>query len=116
LQKLIRIDDKSFLKNNIQNVDLSNNINIQQIGTLAFCDNNITYIDLSKCNKLTLIGEHAFANNPIKEIKILENKILLYNKKYKHERWNQFAIYYNKTGKRAGDYKLENDEWKWYPL
>ena len=29
--------------------------------------------------------------------------------------WNNFAKYYDKNEK-TGDYKYENDKWKWYPL
>ena len=29
---------------------------------------------------------------------------------------NGSGIRYNKNKKKAGNYKLENNEWKWYPL
>ena len=127
-----------FLNNQIQLLDLSNYINLRiiksgvfsynQIKQLklpknieildkyTFSVNQIEILDLSNCIKLKEILSDAFSDNPLKEIKILGNIEIEYDNYYKKDIWNIFARYYNDNEKKAGDYKLENNEWKWYPL
>jgi hypothetical protein len=71
---------------------------------------------LSNCINLKVINENAFKENPLNEIKILDNINIEYYKYLKNDLWTKFVIYYNDTDKKSGDYKLENNEWKWYPL
>jgi len=135
-----KIELCAFMNNQIQILDLSNCINLKNIGIYAFEENQIKQlklpknieeiykgafrnnkiesIDLLNCTKLKYIFLNIFFNNPLNEIKILDNVIIEYNNyaEYKDDMWNKFAIYYNDNNKKEGDYKLENDEWKWYPL
>ena len=137
-QNIEIIDNYSFNKNQIQILDLSNCINLKNIERFAFKENQIKHLklpnnieeiewsafiynqieilDLSNCIKLKKIKWCAFSINPLKEIKILGNIEIEYEDYYKKDMWNEFVIYYNDTDKKSGDYKLENDEWKWYPL
>jgi len=52
----------------------------------------------------------------LKKIKILDNINIIYDNKLKGDAWNEFAKYYNDNNKKEGDYKLEDNIWKWYPL
>ncbi len=139
-KKLLDIEDRSFEENNIEYLDLSNcasliaigyntlnknkikkikfSDNIKKIDSYSFYKNNIKYLDLSNCNNLNEIDLYAFSKNPLQEIKIL-NKIIVscsYSQNLSYDAWNKFAKYYNDNNKKAGNYKLENNEWKWYPL
>jgi len=73
-------------------------------------------LDLSNNIKLEKIEDYAFSNNPLKKIKILDNINIIYDNKLKGDAWNEFAKYYNDNNKKEGDYKLEDNIWKWYPL
>jgi len=113
--QLISIDDSSFSLNNIHILKLPPNI--QFIGKYAFADNEIKLIDLLNCNKIRIIEEDAFIINPLKEIKICDGLLIDYDDHiYKNNIWNEFVKYYNESGRRAGDYKYEDYQWKWYPL
>jgi hypothetical protein len=131
------IYDSTFAYNQIEILDLSNCINLKNIGIYAFEENQIKQLklpqnieiikryafekneikilDLSNYIKLKQIEIYAFLYNPLTEIKILDDITIEYNND-KDDMWNKFAKYYNKNNKKAGDYKLENNEWKWYPL
>ena len=82
----------------------------------VFLKNQIQILDLSNYIKLKEIKLAVFSENPLTEIKILNDIKIEYDKKYMDELWTKFAIYYNYNNKKAGDYKLENNKWKWYPL
>jgi len=134
------IDISSFFQNNIQALDLSNCINlniimgwafgknqikqlklpknIEMMSMEAFGKNQIKLLDLSNCINLKVIYDNTFAGNPLKEIKILNNINVEFTNNLKNfnDLWYDFAKYYNKNKKKAGNYKLENNEWKWYPL
>ena len=134
------IDDKAFFKNQIKILDLSNCIklknielgafeenqikqlklpeNIEIINSFSFYENQIEILDLSKYLNLKNIEMNAFSNNPLKEIKVLDNiKIEYYNYLNDNDIWNKFILcYYYKNNRKAGDYKLENNKWQWYPL
>ena len=141
-QSIEIIDDESFESNQIKILDLSNCINLKAIGYLSFWDNQIKQLklpknieiieysafennqieslDLSNYIKLKYIKYYAFSENPLTEIKILNNININYEPnvdwKYYGDVWNKFVKYYNDNGKKSGDYKYENDEWKWYLL
>ena len=105
-----------FSENQIKHLRLPKNIEI--IGEWAFENNKIEILDLSNCNNLNEIDLYAFSNNPLQEIKIL-NKIIVscsYSQNLSYDAWDKFAKYYNDNNKKEGNYKLENNEWKWYPL
>ena len=104
----------SFDNNLIKTLSLPKNIEIIQ--NFAFRTNQIEILDLSNYIKLKNIKEYAFSDNPLNEIKILDNINIEYYKYLKNDLWTKFVIYYNDTNKKSGDYKLENNEWKWYPL
>ncbi len=132
------IDYKAFFKNQIKILDLSNCIklknielgafeenqikqlklpeNIEIINSFSFYENQIEILDLSKYMFLYEIFYYAFSNNPLKEIKILDNVEIKYGENNKDDFWNKFVKYYNRKGKQKGDYKLENNQWQWYPL
>ena len=132
------INEDAFQGNQIQILDLSNCIKLKYIGVNAFNSNQIKQLklpkniealsfasfaynkiqnlDLSNCIKLKEILSDAFSDNPLKEIKILGNIEIEYDNYYKKDIWNIFARYYNDNNKKEGNYKLENNEWKWYPL
>jgi hypothetical protein len=114
--KLKAIEFKSFEYNQIKQLKLPKNI--KMIKDRAFEVNNIESLDLLQCTTLNYITYLAFSNNPLQEIKILDNidAKTLYSTEFKTDKWNNFTKYYNKNNKKAGDYKLENNEWKWYPL
>ena len=97
----------------IFNNDLSEITNVKE----SF-KNQIEILDLSNCIKLKHIVFDAFSNNLLNEIKILNDITIDYDNDYdyKDDLWNRFVKYYNDNEKKAGDYKLENNEWKWYPL
>jgi len=84
----------------------------------SFSDNRIEYLDLLNCINIENISEDAFYGNPLKEIKILDNIKIKYNKNVIFDKWNQFVKYYNETGKRSGDYKynIKINKWNWDPL
>jgi len=107
------INEDVFLKNQIKHLKLPKNIEI--IEWCAFMNNQIKSLDLSNYTKLKYIMANAFAENPLNEIKILDNINVDYYEN-SDDLWNNFAKYYNKNNKKAGDYKLENYEWQWYPL
>ena len=72
----------------------------------------LNFIYLSK--NIEKIENEAFDKN---QIEILDNIKIEYDiDYYKNDMWNNFAKYYNDNNKKAGDYKLENNKWKWYPL
>jgi len=134
------IDTSSFFQNNIQALDLSNCINlniimgwafgknqikqlklpknIEMMSMEAFGKNQIKLLDLSNCKNIKEISIFAFLDNPLKTIKILDNINVEFTNNLKNfnDLWNDFSKYYNKNKKKAGNYKLENNEWKWYPL
>jgi len=134
------IEYHAFENNQIKSLDLSNCINlniikswafesnkikqlklpknIEEIKYSSFEDNQIESLDLSNYTKLKRIRDNAFAENPLNEIKILDNiNVDYYNYiDYKDDLWNKFAKYYNDNNKKEGDYKLENNQWQWYPL
>jgi len=112
--KLKEIEELLFYGNNIKNIAFSKNIEI--IKHAAFQINKIEILDLSNCIKLKKIEYYAFSSNPLKEIKILGNIEIEYDNYYKKDIWNIFARYYNDNNKKEGNYKLENNEWKLYPL
>ena len=111
--KLKSINNLAFDDNSIKQLKLPKNIEI--LGNFAFSRNQIEILDLSNCIKLKNIEKHAFEENPLNEIKILGDIELKYDLD-DHNIWNRFVKYYNKNNKKSGDYKLENDEWQWYPL
>ena len=133
-----KIENEAFYKNQIQILDLSNCINlniimgwafesnqikqlklpqnINLINVEAFSFNKIKILDLSNCTQLKYIDENAFLNNPLNEIKILEEVEIEFNIDYKNDVWKKFIKYYHNHVEKAGDYKLENNEWQWYPL
>jgi len=100
--------------NSIKQLKLPKNIEI--LGNFAFYNNQIEILDLSNCKKLNEIRLNNFSDNLLKEIKILDDIMIEYNNDYKNDLWNRFVEYYNNNKKKSGDYKLENDEWQWYPL
>ena len=110
--KLKNIREAAFRKNQIKILILPKNI--EKIGSEAFRCNQIEILDLLHYIKLKEIHEYAFFENPLKEIKILNDIMLNYDNS--NDLWNTFVKYYNDNNKKAGDYKLENNEWKWYPL
>ena len=114
--KLKNINNFAFKYNQIKQLKLPNNI--EEIECSAFANNQIESLDLSNYTKLKYIMDNVFSNNPLNEIKILDNiNVDYYNyTEYKDDMWNKFAIYYNDNNKKEGDYKLENNKWKWYPL
>jgi len=112
--KLKNIELGAFEENQIKQLKLPENI--EKIRYCAFEDNQIEILDLSNCIKLKKIEYYAFSSNPLKEIKILGNIEIEYDSYYKKDIWNIFARYYNDNNKKEGNYKLENNEWKWYPL
>jgi len=111
--KLKYIEDISFSYNQIKQLKLPQNIEI--IKRYAFEKNEIKILDLSNYIKLKQIEIYAFLYNPLTEIKILDDITIEYNND-KDDIWNTFAKYYNNNGKISGDYKYENDRWKWYSL
>ena len=113
-QTIENINNFVFENNQIKQLRLTKNIKI--IDAYAFESNKIKILDLSNCVKLKKIKWCAFSINPLKEIKILGNIEIEYEDYYKKDMWNEFVIYYNDNNKKAGNYKLENNEWKWYPL
>jgi hypothetical protein len=132
------IEGDSFDDNQIERLDLSNYINlriiksgvfsynqikqlrlldnIEKIEESTFENNKISVLDLLEYNKLKNIYKYAFSNNPLEEIKILGNIEIGYDKKNIDDLWNKFAKYYNKNGKKSGDYKYIDNKWQWYPL
>jgi len=114
--KLKNINNFAFEKNQIKQLKLPNNI--EEIECSAFANNQIESLDLSNYKKLKDIYKSAFSKNPLKEIKILNDIDInySYDDDYKYDLWNRFVKYYNNNNKKSGDYKYENDEWKWYPL
>ena len=137
-QNIEKIENEAFDKNQIEILDLSNCINlniimgwafesnqikqlklpqnINLINVEAFSFNKIKILDLSNCTQLKYIDEDAFLNNPLNEIKILEEVEIEFNIDYKNDVWKKFIKYYHNHVEKAGDYKLENNEWQWYPL
>jgi len=111
--KITTIYENSFSNNNISDLKLP--INVKNIEYSAFNYNQIEFLNLSNCKKLKYINYYAFSDNPLKEIKILDNIKIEYDYS-KYDSWNEFAKYYNDNNRKSGDYKLENDEWQWYPL
>jgi len=138
--KLKNIEEYAFKENQIKILDLSNCIKLKNIREAAFRENQIKHLklpknvetlsfasfaynkiqnlDLSNCIKLKLIVSNAFAENPLNEIKILDNINVgtSYSPSFETDKWNTFTKYYNDNNKKAGDYKLENNKWQWYPL
>jgi len=108
------INEWAFKSNQIKQLKLPKNIEIIEYS--AFENNQIEILDLSNCIKLKHIVFDAFSSNPLNEIKILDNIEIGYDKKNMDDLWNNFTKYYNDNNKKAGDYKLENNKWKWYPL
>ena len=106
------INDSSFYKNKIKNLKLPNSI--EKIGICSFTYNNIENLDLSNCNNLRNIALNAFLHNPLQEIKILENIKIVYDNNQLDDQWNKFVDFYNNNGKKAGDYKLINNQWQYF--
>ncbi len=104
----------AFESNQIKQLKLPQNINL--INVEAFSFNKIKILDLSNCTQLKEIDENAFLNNPLNEIKILNEVEIEFNIDYKNDVWKKFIKYYHSHVEKAGDYKLENNEWQWYPL
>jgi len=113
---LKKIENGVFLENKIQYLKLNKTIEI--IEEEVFKSNNIEYLDLSSYKYLNKINNLAFSRNPLQEIKILDNINVgtSYSPSFETDKWNTFTKYYNDNNKKAGDYKLENNKWKWYPL
>jgi hypothetical protein len=107
------INSYAFKKNQIKYLKLPQNIIAIYSG--AFMTNQIEILDLSEYLNLKGIGDDAFLDNPLKEIKILDNIKIEYDYG-RDDLWNNFIIFYNDNDKKAGNYKLENDQWQWYPL
>ena len=113
--KLKNIEQGAFEENQIKQLKLPENIEI--INSFSFYENQIEILDLSKYLNLKNIEMNAFSNNPFKEIKVLDNiKIEYYNYLNDNDIWNKFCEYYKNNKEKSGDYKLENDKWKWYSL
>jgi len=133
------IDVSAFSSNKIEILDISNctNLNNIKFGVMrynkikqlklpknimtieenAFETNEIEILDLLEYNQLKNIFFYAFSSNPIKEVKILDNIEIEYDiDYYKNDMWNNFAKYYDKNEKKAGDYKYIYNKWQWYPL
>ena len=134
------IEWSAFIYNQIEILDLSNCINLKVINETAFKENQIKHLklpknietlsfasfaynkiqnlDLSNCIKLKEINSNVFYENPLTEIKILNDIDInySYDDDYKYDLWNRFVKYYNNNNKKSGDYKLENNQWQWYPL
>ena len=106
------INDSSFYKNKIKNLKLPNSI--EKIGICSFTYNNIENLDLSNCNSLRNIALNAFLHNQLQEIKILENIKIVYDNNQLDDQWNKFVDFYNNNGKKAGDYKLINNQWQYF--
>ena len=115
-KKLKYIEKDSFSYNQIKQLKLS--INIIKIEENSFKHNQIEKLDLSIYIKLKKIYKHAFSENPLNEIKILDNVLLEYDEYFYFlkDPWNTFTKYYNDNKMKSGDYKYNNNEWKWYPL
>ena len=111
---LKNIKENQFEYYNLNFIYLPQNIEI--IKNYAFDNNQIKILDLSNCIKLKNIGNCAFEENPLKKIKILNNIKIIYGDYNKIDDWNNFIKYYDDNGKKSGDYKLENNQWQWYPL
>ena len=114
---LKNIGEFAFEKNQIKQLKLPENIEI--INSFSFYENQIEILDLSKYLNLKNIEMNAFSNNPFKKIKILDNINIKYNGKNINEDdlWNKFILYYYyKNNRKAGDYKYKNGNWQWYPL
>ena len=113
---LKNIEEYAFKENQIKHLKLPKNI--EKIEWCAFMNNQIQILDLSNCIKLKHIVFDAFSSNPLNEIKILDNVLLEYDEYFYFlkDPWNTFTKYYNDNEKKAGDYKLENNKWQWYPL
>ena len=112
--KLKNIREAAFRENQIKHLKLPKNI--EKIEWCAFMNNQIQILDLSNCIKLKHIVFDAFSSNPLNEIKILDNIEIGYDKKNIDDLWNKFSKYYNDNKMKSGDYKYNNNEWKWYPL
>jgi hypothetical protein len=108
------INESTFENNQIEYLKLPPNIT--EIEKSAFSRNQIEILDLSNYVNLNKINSDAFLKNPLKEIKILDNLSLSYVEYRTSSIWDDFIKYYNNNNKKSGDYKLENEEWKWYPL
>jgi len=104
------INDSCFYKNKIKILKLPNTIEI--ICDNAFEDNQIEELDLSNCTNLKNIKHHAFIFNPLKEIKILDKIEIICGNDQLDYSWNKFVDFYNSNGKKAGDYKLINNQWQ----
>ena len=114
--KLKNIREAAFRENQIKHLKLPKNI--EKIEWCAFMNNQIQILDLSNCIKLKHIVFDAFSSNPLNEIKILDNVLLEYDEYFYFlkDPWNTFTKYYNDNKMKSGDYKYNNNEWKWYPL
>jgi hypothetical protein len=108
------IKDNAFKNNKIKELKLPKNIEI--IKGWAFEKNKIEILDLSNYTKLKEIKLLSFLDNPLKRIKILNNIEIEYEYYYENDLWNKFAKYYNKSEKKSGNYKYEDNKWQWYPL
>ena len=106
------VNDSSFYKNKIKNLKLPDSI--EKIGICSFTYNNIENLDLSNCNNLRNIALNAFLHNQLQEIKILENIKIVYDNNQLDDQWNKFVDFYNNNGKKAGDYKLINNQWQYF--
>jgi len=84
----------------------------------AFGKNQIKLLDLSNCKNIKEISIFAFLDNPLKTIKILDNINVEFTNNLKNfnDLWYDFAKYYNKNKKKAGNYKYIYNKWQWYPL
>jgi len=108
--KLKTIEDNVFFNNEI--IILKLPYSILKIGDFAFEENKIEELDLSNYTNLKLIDENAFIKNPLQKIKILGGINVIYDSYFSNDLWNKFVDFYNINGKKAGDYKLINNQWQ----
>jgi len=86
------------------------------IDLLVFINNRIKYLDFTNfTSKEYCIEGNAFAINLLEEIKISGIANMRYISSDEDDMWNMFINIIENIGK-PGDYKYENNKWKWYPL
>ena len=61
---LVSIGEGAFSENSIDSLDFSNCTALSTIGSRAFYGNRIVDADLTSCNNLLSVGSSAFSNNP----------------------------------------------------
>jgi len=98
-----RIENNAFENNQLTTVDIPNSVT--QVFELAFANNKITSVSLPDSG--SYIRNEVFIKNPLTKIKIGKT-IRLDARTFE----NDFTGLYNTTGREAGIYILNNNEWK----